>query len=387
MPSNSLTLRNVGPIKRAEVTLGDLTVLVGPQATGKSIFLQFLKLVLDHAEIVTLLKYAGLDWNHKWLDFCDLYFGEGMRNAWNAQSRLEWEGELEDVERLAQPIKVGRINAKSFLIPAQRVLALGRDGWFRPFSDYRIGDPFVVRNFSETIRQFTDILAARGEELFPQASRLSPEIRNLLDNAIFRGFHLQFEKHGPQRRLVMSGTRRENLPFMVWSAGQREFVPLLLGLYYLMPTGVRATRSRFELVIIEEPEVGLHPAGISAVLVAVLELLRRGYRVCLSTHSTDVLDLVWALRVVQEHRAKPEDILKLFDLKSSLSMQKVAKQALRKEVRVYYFDNKTRSTTDISGLDPGSTRPAEAFWGGLTEFGGRVGDVIADVVSRNGHDV
>lgn len=39
-----LRLTNVGPIQEANIEFGDLTILVGPQATGKSIFLQFLKL-------------------------------------------------------------------------------------------------------------------------------------------------------------------------------------------------------------------------------------------------------------------------------------------------------------------------------------------------------
>lgn len=32
-------LVDVGPIQQADISLGDLTVLVGPQATGKSLFL------------------------------------------------------------------------------------------------------------------------------------------------------------------------------------------------------------------------------------------------------------------------------------------------------------------------------------------------------------
>ena len=40
---SSLNLERVGQMACADVTFGDLTVLVGPQATGKSIFLQFLR--------------------------------------------------------------------------------------------------------------------------------------------------------------------------------------------------------------------------------------------------------------------------------------------------------------------------------------------------------
>ena len=45
--------------------------------------------------------------------------------------------------------------------------------------------------------------------------------------------------------------------------------------------------------------MGLHPRAVSGVLLMVLELLRRGYRVCLSTHSTQVLEFAWALRHLQ----------------------------------------------------------------------------------------
>jgi len=37
---------------------------------------------------------------------------------------------------------------------------------------------------------------------------------------------------------------------------------------------------------------------------------------------------------------------------------------------------------DISGLDPTSESKEEAGWGGLTEFSGRVGDVVAKVARR-----
>ena len=42
-----LRIQNVGQIKEADVQFGDLTVFVGPQATGKSVALQLLKLAVD----------------------------------------------------------------------------------------------------------------------------------------------------------------------------------------------------------------------------------------------------------------------------------------------------------------------------------------------------
>jgi DNA repair ATPase RecN len=43
----TLRIESLGQIKEAALTFGDLTVLVGPQATGKSIALQLLKLMVD----------------------------------------------------------------------------------------------------------------------------------------------------------------------------------------------------------------------------------------------------------------------------------------------------------------------------------------------------
>lgn len=40
MASAKLSLRHVGPIKQGELTFGDLTLLVGPQASGKTIALR-----------------------------------------------------------------------------------------------------------------------------------------------------------------------------------------------------------------------------------------------------------------------------------------------------------------------------------------------------------
>ena len=67
-----LELRNVGPIRDAEVTIGDLTVLVGPQASGKSIFLQFLKLVLDSGPVTRELRKYGMEWEKDERLFLDL---------------------------------------------------------------------------------------------------------------------------------------------------------------------------------------------------------------------------------------------------------------------------------------------------------------------------
>ena len=52
--------KNIGPVKEADITFGDLTVFVGPQATGKSIVLQLLKLLVDKPAIHETMRRFSL---------------------------------------------------------------------------------------------------------------------------------------------------------------------------------------------------------------------------------------------------------------------------------------------------------------------------------------
>jgi hypothetical protein len=383
MNACTLKIEGVGPINHANVRFGDLTVLVGPQATGKSILLEFLKLLVDTGAILDILRRYGLTWDKDFGRFLDIYLGEGMRGVWRKpESKVHFNGDEVDLEK-----RVGRQRRNKeesmFLIPAQRVLTLGK-GWPRPFADYGAGDPFTVRDFSEKIRLLTEGDPSAGRSLYPRAQRLRAELRSVLRKTVFGDFALHVDTHGAQKRLVLSSSRTgDPLPFMVWSAGQREFVPLLLGMFWLLPSAKTSRRDTLEWVVIEEPEMGLHPRAISAVLLLVLELLSRGYRVSLSTHSPHVLDVVWALNVFRQHDADPRRLLSLFGVGATGPMVSVAKRVLAKQVRVYYFDPTTGQTRDISHLDPGAAETAESGWGGLVEFSGQVADAVAATVAAS----
>jgi hypothetical protein len=377
----TLHVSHLGPIKDASAAFGDLTVLVGPQATGKSLFLQLLKLFLDSGPIRDELKRFNLDWKGLLENFLELYFGEGMSGIYDTErTHIEADGKA---VALTQLIGRGRRDKeeKMFFIPAQRVLSL-REGLTRPFTDYRAGDPFVVREFSEKLHYLVQSEFARSPALFPQAKRLKSEFRDLLSKHIFGGFGLKTDAERFQKRIVLiSPSSGASLPYLVWSAGQREFVPLLLGLYWLIPSTRVSRRGGLEWVVIEELEMGLHPNAISVVMLLVLELLHRGYKVCMSTHSPHVLDVVWALQVMKRNQGSEQDVRDLFSLRANPPTKALAESTLGKEYRVFFF-KRDGTTVDISNLDPGAEDSAESGWGGLAEFSGNVGDLVARVVSR-----
>jgi hypothetical protein len=382
MKPQQISVRNVGQIKHADVEFGDLTVLVGPQATGKSIFLQLLKLVIDFPAIHAELKRFNIDWENESASFMDIYFGEGMSGIWKEKkSSVCVDDDEVDLRALCKADGRRNKDEHVFFIPAQRVMSL-RDGLSRPFTDYRSGDPFALREFSEKLHQLVQNEFGRSPHLFPQENRLKAALRDAVAQHIFGGFDLKTDVEKFQRRIVLSQPNSgKALPYLVWSAGQREFVPLLLGFYWLMPPSKVSTRDKLEWVVIEELEMGLHPNAISAVLSLVLELLARGYRVCLSTHSPHVLDVVWALQFLKVHGGTASDVLSLFSLKTDPGMRKLAEAALGKTYKVHYF-GRDGHVKDISQLDPGSDDAVEAGWGGLTEFSGRIGEVVAKVANR-----
>ncbi|MYE23804.1 MAG: ATP-binding protein [Gammaproteobacteria bacterium] len=385
-----IKVKAFGPIADADVTFGDLTVLVGPQATGKSILLQLLKLLLDRRSIHAEMHRFGLEWADAG-EFSHLYFGEGSALLESKASTLLQNGRKVELAALSKrrKSKEGEAGEALFYIPAQRVMGV-RDGFTHPFSDYHAGDPFVLRAFSDKLHQLVQTDFSSSGRLFPQRYRLKQALREPLAARVFPGFELRMEVSQMQRRFVLRNEEGTVLPYLVWSAGQREFTPLLLGFYHLLPPARTSGRGLPEWVVIEEPEMGLHPYAITAVLAVVMELISRGYRVCLSTHSSHVLDLMWALRFMQDCDGTAADVLKLLGVENSRqppasrkAMMQLAESVLARELRVYFFPQ-GEPVQDISQLDPGAEEDAERGWGGLTEFAGTAGEVVAEVANRRG---
>jgi len=369
--------------------LGDLTLLVGPQASGKSLFLQTLKAVQDLDAIVGALKRHGYDWRSDNQRLVELFYGEGMGGLFGPSSEIRSDDVpwslLEEANESWS--KGSRKTTRAFYIPAQRVLTI-QEGWPRPFTAFDVGAPFVVKEFSEDLRRLLeDGLGGDSDQIFPAERRWKQAIRRMVDESIFHGSVVHIDRSQLRKRIVLTAGG-EQLPFMSWSAGQREFIPLMLGLYWLMPAQATPRRQKIELVIIEEPEMGLHPRAITALALAVLDLVKRDYRVVLSTHSPHLVELTWALRSIQGSRGFEDAFCELFDTRPSKPMRDLASEIASKSLRVYSMAHQPDSgqvyAKDISSLDPNSEDPDIAGWGGLTDFAERAGEVVAKQMNMFG---
>lgn len=380
-----LQVSHLGPIKSADVAFKDLTVIVGPQATGKSIFLQTLKLLVDRDKIHKTFREHGTSFNGAARAFMEGYFGRGLSSAWGSQSNMVWNGTPVVLPEYAKPTKSKKVYERMFYIPAQRVMSMPR-GESQNFGQFHYGDPYTLRAFSDAVHDLIQNEFGAKGELFPGPNRLNETLRKPIQTHLFGGNRLEIDAKDFTKRvgLHVKG-QSEPLGFLSWSAGQREFTPMLMGVYWLCPTTNRRKTGKtaeecIEWVVIEEPEMGLHPQGIAAVLLLVLELMRRGYKVVLSTHSPVVLDMVWALQEFKKLGCTEASVRDIFELPSVPDAKKIAQSALSKEYGVYYFD-RDGLVRDISSLDPGAVETAESEWGGISGFATKTNNAIADAVA------
>lgn len=374
-----LSIQNFAHLKRVNLTLGDLTVLVGPQGAGKSLALQWLKAAMDGRQLVDALKAAGHPADRSDV-LIDLIFGSGMAPAWKqGTTEISLNGKNISPKNLS---RIGNGQEQLFFVPAHRSMLIS-DGWASPFQKLTSDTPAVARIFSQNL--FDRFSGKDAGTLFPVEKRLKREIREKIDEAVFHGGKIGIHEDAQHARRLRLAHGAMNLPFMTWTAGQREFTPLLLGLYHLLPSTQQRKRTGTDWVVIEEPEMGLHPQAVTAVMLLVLDLLWRGYRVVLSTHSPHVLTMLWMMHQLKTHNGRWQLVCEAFGVANSRPMSQVAKEALAKDYRAYLlqFDNEAKVTSvDISQLDPNSDNESIAGWGGLTEFSSRFGNAVRKAVNE-----
>jgi hypothetical protein len=382
MQSGRLVIRDFAQIREASIAFRDLTVLVGAQGTGKSLALQWLKAAIDGKYVVNTLRDAGQEVSRKTL--IDLIFGVGMRSAWCDTSQVSFDGK--DVSPSTVE-KRGNGVEKLFFIPAHRSMLIS-DGWATPFQRLTPETPVVARLFSQNL--FERFNAREGAKLFPLDRLLKKVYRELVNDAVFHGGTIgveQNEQLSKRLRLRFGGAQETSLPFMTWTAGQREFTPLLLGLYHLLPSRQKTKDDNIDWVVIEEPEMGLHPQAVTVVMLLVLDLLWRGYRVVLSTHSPIVLTAIWALQRLATNDASYQLVCDAFSVppRHRTSLRPVAEAALTKSYATYmlaYGDDNRVTATDISTLDPGSDDDAVSGWGGLAGFSSQFAESVRNAANN-----
>lgn len=375
----NLCISNLGPIGHVSVDFGDLTFLVGPQASGKSLFLELLKYIVDKEYILSnLRKYNFIIDKKNPQKVLDVVFGDGLNKMFKLETGIQFDNETISIDTLTKrnvPQK-----ESMFYIPAQRILSIA-DGRPKNFMEFDLSTPYVLRAFSETLRTYIQGFMGDPNTIFPISNRLKGVLKQSFNDNIFYGGKIVMEENAGQKKFQMK-IDDLSLPFMTWSTGQKEFMPLLIAFYCLSgPSSPVFKKDNYQYVVIEEPEMGLHPQAIKAILLEVLELLHNGLKVIISTHSTTLLDFAWAFNAIKKSSSdKKEDAMfKLFNIRKTPASRQLFDGLFDKTLSTYYFSRATNGkveSTDISSLDAGSENNAISGWGGLSQFSADAANIV-----------
>ena len=409
---DNFVVENLGPIAKAEVDFGDLTILTGPQASGKTLFLETFKLVKDFGDII--LDYSEQDSHINFDELLNYYYGDGMYKVISSQSEILFNGVNFDIKAIITSNKStlnpsltnilaanqarteklissiinyqsktlaeqaneickaillfenlktndtlkNAVREKVFFIPAQRSSAIS-EGRIQLSRDF-INSPYILIKFSGYLQQFVKS---------QQNGLISETIKNY---DFLKDTEINMRRSAGSPRLEMT-INQQTIPYMAWSTGQRELTPLLMSLEYFESIPNK------DYIIIEEPELGLHPRAIIEFMFTVLKLMKSGVKVVISTHSSTPLDFVWAMNHLKESNADIANIAEMFDFK--IKDKSVFDGLAEKVIKVYYFspDKKTRKvySKDISSLDVYSEDEDVSNWGGMSLSADRAGSIVS----------
>lgn len=376
-----MRIANFGPIKDLHIELGDFTILLGPQASGKTIFLQLLKLLIDKDHIIQTLARYNYVIDKQPDKILNYYLGDRLSSMWKKETAIELDGKRYKKGFLLGPTQ--DIKEKVFYIPAQRILTIS-DGRPKNFMEYDISSPYILRNFSETLRLFFQDGMGNEQTIFPLNYRLKGGMKKAFNDTIFHGGQVVIDEQSGQKKMRMR-IGDSSLPFMTWSAGQKEFMPLLMGIYCLTGPVIRTiNREQYEYIIIEEPEMGLHPKAIQSVIIQILEFIKSGYKVIVSTHSSVLLEFAWAYNIIQQLPADIQQraLCDLFETSPNSNVCKIFQGITNRSLKTYYFSHTPDGvkTFDISSLDVASVNIEESEWGGLSQFASRASEVVSKYI-------
>lgn len=151
------------------------------------------------------------------------------------------------------------------------------------------------------------------------------ELADFLEKNILQG-EIKFEESLTQKELLFQASSDIKLEMPIVSSMVKELAPLALFLRYWVEPN--------ELLIIDEPEMNLHPAAQVEIIEFLAMLVNAGLNVLITTHSPYIVDHLANLIQAAKHDNK-ESIKELFYLERTDSF------IAQENVSVYLFEDGT----------------------------------------------
>lgn len=181
-----------------------------------------------------------------------------------------------------------------------------------------------LRNFSEREKEIRD-----NPKILVYV-----ELAKFLESNILQG-NVDFDISGLQKELLFKPSELVKLQMQTVSSMVKELAPLVLCLRYLVEPD--------EWLIIDEPEMNLHPAAQVEIIEFLVMLVQAGLNVLITTHSPYIIDHL--VNLIQA--AKQED---KESIKDRFYLERTDAFISQERVSVYLFENGTaRNILDEEG--------------------------------------
>lgn len=338
-----LTIRNFGPIRKAQINVKHLTIFVGPQATGKSMAAQILYFMRGLESLITRPPDAffdrkrvrfvgeegetvpdadlplhdtlsGLEW---WLgNPPSVYTTSSTVVSWKPAARPEGtKYEIRWVERGAELNEALAKRTRQWLPPEPQVyIPAGRAlySFLSPSSavpllsrpQSKLQWPGHILTFYETLGAAINQLwkdQERGQRTIFEAAVDTGFLRQRIE-AIFKGQM----RYGPDSVSLKVGEKM--LRPETIAAGQMEIWPF----WAILEDTLRSATLDRTRIYFEEPEAHLHPGAQHSVVEVVAYMVRQGGQFVITTHSPYLLyainNCLMAQKVLDQGRDLPSEI-------------------------------------------------------------------------------
>lgn len=322
--SEKLIIEKLGPIGKLEIEPRPLTVLIGEQASGKSLTAQALYFFRGLNTHLALIQNPYMMEKAQWQALALTEILDGLRGVpfhhfansraslWyrNPSAGIDWKIMVNEKKGTVAPFKALRIQMQQWVdlwaqdmkaltealvdrqvfIPTERSL-LTRLLDVQPSAIYSEYQPAILRRFADLLHVFSEFYR---EKIVPLPALLKEqEVKNLPAEVKPLLFLMRLQlmalgglayvpPKGPKKWnwVVKTDSRLKELPIQGIAAGQMEAWP-----FFVLAMGA-AIMDRSIDFYFEEPETHLHPRAQWEVMKAIAYLVTtRRHRFVITTHS------------------------------------------------------------------------------------------------------
>ncbi len=322
-----LIVRNLGPLKEVIIEPRPLTIIVGEQATGKSLIAQLLYFFRGLEELFARIfnseLCSGKDWPEKVIRnlLDDLrgisfaYFANGTADIqysfYSNKKRKNWHIKIYSQNRVIRPLKKGHLIAqlkewtqlweqakeelgrartlKQIFIPTERsmftrLINTEPSALFAPYQ------PLLLRNFATILTKASDeyqkIFSQKGNLLRYDDSYNSSMLQEFIirkQEEVLKG-RAYVPDRGPKEWKWK--IKEKVIPIQATASGQMEAWP-----FFVIAATFGNSKSQIDFYF-EEPETHLHPKAQVKIMEVIAFLVNQGHTFTITTHSPYILYIV-----------------------------------------------------------------------------------------------